>query len=287
MKAFDIGSGLLVVMLVLVFFVSGHAISENSAASQNVSKPHSVSIEANHPLAMAHQQLEKARVHYQKGEIDQVKTNLDAASKWLQGHQTNNEAIELASEIKQLQEKINHPSKEDENAISRLWHRSSALVVREIEHVTKSWNDSSAANATLKHIIDARMRFSYAEHDLFVDHSAEKARYEIDSTLAYLDKANEVANPRVRETIISLKKDIQQLPTSNTNADEIKIIMQALDVASTSVDKASHSISPEIQARSKKIAEEIRNLKKDIFILEKRQQYDSVRDRLQQLDQLL
>jgi hypothetical protein len=287
MKAIHIGSVLLSTTLVIVFFVSGNAFSENSAPLQNTSKSHSVSLEANHPLAMAHQQLEQAHVHYQKGEIDKVKINLDAAGKWLQGHQTNSEATELASEIKQLQEQINHPSDEHEGAISRLWHRSSALVVREIEHATKSWNDSTTANKTLKHLLDARLHFNHAEHELFRSHNIEKARYEIDNTLVYLDKANKVAIPRVRKKITSLKKDIEQLPTNNTNAAEIQTIIQALQAAGISVVKASHSVSPEIHARSKKIAKEISNLKKDIFLLEKRQQYDSVMKRLHQLDKLL
>lgn len=58
MKAIHAGSGLLVITLVLAFFVSGNAVSENSAISQTDSKPHSVSTETSHPLAMAHQQLE-------------------------------------------------------------------------------------------------------------------------------------------------------------------------------------------------------------------------------------
>jgi hypothetical protein len=287
MKTIPIQSILSTTTLALVCLISGNAVSENLASPQTTAKPHSVSIEANHPLAMAHKQLDQAREHYKKGEMDKVKTNLQAAGRWLQGHQKNKEAIELLGEIKQLQEQINHPSDEHEGAISRLWHRSSVLVVREVAHVTKRWNDSSTANETLKHLIDARMRFSYAEHDLFIDHNATKARYELDSTLAYLDKASHVATSRIREKIIALKKDIQQLPTNKTNAAEIQTIIQALKMAGVSVEQASHSVSPEIQARSKKIAKNISNLKKDIFLLEKRQQYDVVMKNLQQLDKLL
>jgi hypothetical protein len=287
MKTIHIGSVLLTTTLVIVFFISGNVASEDQAPSQVTLKTHPVSLEANHPLAIAHQQLDQAREDYQKGEIDKVKVSLEGARKGLQDHQKNKEAAELSNEIKQLQEKIKHPSDEHENAISRLWHRSSALLVREVEQVTKRWSDSSTANETLKYLIDARMRFSYAEHDLFIKHNSEKARYEIDSTLASLDKANKIASPRVREKITALKQDIQQLPTNQTNASETKIILQALQVAGISIDQASHSVSSEIQTRSKKIAEDISNLKEDIFLLEKRQQYDSVMKNLQQLDKLL
>ncbi len=287
MKTISIRSNLLALTLGILLTITGNAVAENSTSSQNTLKPSSVSVEASHPMAVAHQQIDQAREYYKKGELDKVKSSLDAASKWLKNHQDGNEAAELVSEIRQLQEKIENPSKENEGAISRLWHRSSALVAREIEQISKSWTDSPIASATMKHLIDARTRFSYAEHDLFSIHDDEKARYEINKTLAYLDKANEIAIPRVREKIISLKKDIQQLPTSQTNAAEVRTIIQSLEMAKTSVNKATHSVSPEIQARSKKIAEDINNLQKDIFLLEKRQQYDSVMKRLRELDKLL
>jgi hypothetical protein len=287
MKTIRTRSILLTTTFTIVFFISGNAVSEKPASPQTTSQPHSISIEANHPLAMAHQQLDQAREQYKKGKMDTVKINLEAASKWLQGHQENKNAIELLREIKQLQAQINHPSDEYKNAISRLWHRSSALVVREVAHVTQRWHDSSVANKTLKHLIDARMRFNYAEHDLFINHNPKKARYELDNTLAYLDKANKIAPAPVREKITALKKDIQQLPTNKTNAAEIQTIIQALEAAGVSVEQASHSINPEIQHRSKKIAENLSHLKNDIFLLEKRQQYDAVMKNLQQLDKLL
>lgn len=287
MNAIPTGSSLLVTILAMSLFVSGNVASQTSALPDTDLKSQSVSVETAHPLAMAHQQLDQAREHYQKGEIEKVSKNLRSARKWLQGHQTNNEMTELESEIMQLEEKINHPSEEHKGAILRLWHRSSVLVKREIEQIAKSWNDASRASTTLKYLIDARTRFSFAEYDLFINHNAEKARHEIDSTLVYLDKASAVASPRIREIISSLKDDIQKLPINNSNAAEIQTIMQALEVASDSIDKAGQSVSLEIQARSKSIAEEIRTLRKEIILLEKRQQYDSIMERLHQLDKLL
>ena len=281
MKVFSMESGLLMAALILFFF-GGHAVAEDLAL-----KPHVVSVTDKHLLAIAQQQLKQAHEYYKKGEIDQVNKSLQAASQSLQGHQENKAAAALVSEIKQLQEKISQSSDAHEGTISRLWHRSSALVAREIEHATKSWNDSSTANETLKYLIDARMHFSYTEHDLFANHNAEKANEDIKSTLTYLDKANAIANPQMREMITVLKKEIQHLPTDQTNAEEVQIILQALETAATSVEKANNSVSQEIQTRSKKIVTDIKNLKKDIFILEKRQQYDAVMEKLQNLDKLL
>lgn len=287
------GAGFLTVTLVSLFFVSSNAFSDNTVTSQTASKAHSISVEAKHPLAMAHQQLEQARQQYSKGDVEAVRKSLEAANKLLQDPKmskdtkTINEVTELAKEIQQLQASINHPSDEHESAITRLWHRSSALVEREIEHVKKSWKDSSTANTTLKHLLDARLHFSYAENELFRSHNVEKANEELNKTVAYLDKADEVAIPRVREKIASLKKDIQQLPTSHINTDDEREIIQALEAASTSIDKASHSVSLEIQARSQKIAVEIRNLKKEVPLLERRHQYDSIMKRLRKLDEIL
>ena len=281
MNVFSMESGLLIAALTLFFF-GGYAVAEDS-----VPKPHVVSVIDKHPLAIAQQQLKQAHEYYKKGEIDQVEKSLQAASQSLQGHQKNKAAAALASEIKQLQEKISQSSDSHESTISRLWHRSSALVAREIEHATKSWNDSSTANEILKYLIDARMHFSYAEHDLFENHDAEKANEDIKNTLAYLDKANAIANPQMREMITVLKKEIQHLPTDQTNAEEVQTILQALETAATSVEKANDSVSQEIQTRSKKIVVDIKNLKKDIFILEKHQQYDAVMEKLQKLDKFL
>lgn len=273
--------------LAFLLFVTSYALAESAEAIQPTTQPEVVTAKTNHPLNMANQQLQQAREYYQKGETDKVKASLEAASKWLQGNPSSNEAIELANEVKQLQNQINNTSEVSGNAISRLWHRSSSLIAHEIEQATKSWNETSTGNKTLKNLIDARMRFSYAEHDLFIIHDEEKARYEIDSTLFYLDKASEVATPSVREKIMALKQDIQELPTNNIRTEEVKGLIESLNIARDAVQKGDSSVSPEIRARSAKIASDIRRLKNDIFLLEKRQQYDSIRKRLQQLDMLL
>lgn len=294
MKTSIIGSGLLAATLALLFFVPGNAVSEDKPASQTPAKVHSsVSVEANHPLAIAHQQLEQARKDFSKGDIEAVRMSLEAANKLLQDpkmsrdSKTINEASELVKEIQQLQAKINNPSDEHEGTISRLWHRSSALAKREIEHITKSWKDVSTSNKTMKHLVDARLHFNYAEHELFISHKVEKADEELKNTLTYLDKAYEIANPQAREKLASLKKDIQRLSTSHVNTAEEQMIFQALEEANAAIDKVRQSVNPEIRARSKKISADIMDLKKNIIMLERRYQYDTIMNRLFQLDKLL
>lgn len=285
MKAFLIGSGLLAASLSVLFFVTGQAVSENSASAS-----HSVSVESNHPLAMAHQELKQAYENFNKGDVDTVQKELNAASKWLQQPElsdnikTKHEAAALAREIQELQQKISHPSAEHEGAIARIWHRSSALVEHEIQHMTKSWSDVSTANKTIKYLLNAKLHFNYAEHDLFADHDSDNAQKELSYTITYLDEADKVAIPRIRQQISLIKKDIQALANSHANAHDQQNILNALDMASASIHQASQSAVPLIQARLKSLTTEIGNLKNEIGMLEHKQQYDAILEKLRKLE---
>ena len=112
MKASLLGVGLLVTASVTMFMFSSRAASIDTVSPEVTYQSQSVSIEANHPLAMAHQQLEQARKHYNNGEIDAVRKSLEIASKWLQDSglrkntKAKDEAEILAHEIKLLKKKI-------------------------------------------------------------------------------------------------------------------------------------------------------------------------------------
>jgi hypothetical protein len=285
MKALLIGSSLLAAFLAALFFISGQAVSENSATAS-----HSVSVGSNHPLAMAHHELEQAQDNFNKGDIEAVQRELNAAGKWLQqpglsdNVKTKDEAAALVQEIQQLQQKISQPSAEHEGAIARIWHRSSALVEHEIQHMKKSWSDVSTANKTIKYLLNAKLHFNYAEHDLFAAYDSGDASKELSYTLTYLDEADKVAIPRVRQQISVIKKDIQALANSHTSSHGQQDIINALDMASASIHHASHSAVPLIQTRLKSLAVEIDSLKSDIGMLEHRQQYDAIMKKMRQLE---
>jgi len=292
MKTSIIEAGTLIIIFTVLLFVFGKAVSDDIVPSQT-SKTHSVSVESNHPLSMARYQLKQAYQHYSKGDIASVGNNLKAASKLLKDPKlskdtkTNIEAAELVNKIQQLQAKINHPSDEHESEIKQLWHRSSALVSRELEHINKIWHDSSVANTIFTHLLNARLHISYAENELSGTHDTEKISKELNKAISYLDEADKIASPHVHEKIISLKRDIQELPTSPINTTEEQTIIHALETAKEYIDKASHSKSQEIQARSKKIGIEIINLKEEISMLERLPKYNSILERLRQLNELL
>ncbi len=290
MKASLMGSCLYIAVFAITLFVSSDAVADNIGSAQPASSPLPVSVEVNHPLAMAHQKLDHAKENYSQGDIDAVQQDLDAASKWLQHPELSNntkakdEATILANDIQALQEVISHPSDEHEGAIARIWHRTTALVEREIQHIKKSWADTSTANKTMKHLLDAKLHFTYAEHDLFVAHNREKANNEISRTITYLDKAEKVAIPRIREQIGTLKNDLQTLADSRIYASEQERIMSVLTQASISIEKVSQGVALPVQSKLQTLVTEIGNLTNEIGALESRQQYNAIIEKLRKLN---
>ncbi len=262
------------------------------AFSTVFSAPSPVSVESRHPLVMAQQLLKQAQDNYNKGNIEAVQRNLANSSKWLQDPdisqdtKTKDEIAELLSAIQLLQQKIKQPSDEHEGALSRLWHRSTAVVDREIQKLTKSWSATSTANKTLGYILDAKLHFIYAEHELFNSHNIEKANKEINKTIAYLDTASIIATPVTRAKITSLRHDIQILPDILVNKPKEHTTFHALITARKSLERI-HDKNPEIQARVKTITKKIENLSKDVAALEKRRQYDIILKKFGNLDELL
>ena len=290
MKASLMGSGLYIAVFAIILFVSSDAVADNIGPAQSASNPLPVSVEANHPLAMAHQKLDHAKEKYSQGDIGAVQQDLDTASNWLQdpglsdNTKAKNEAATLANDIQALQEIISHPSDEHEGAIARIWHRTTALVEHEIQHVKKSWADISTANKTMKHLLDAKLHFTYAEHDLFVAHNREKADKEISRTVTYLDEAEKVAIPRIREQIATLKNDMQILANSRIYASEQERIMSVLTKASISIEKVSQGVALPVQSKLQTLVTEIENLTNEIGALESRQQYNAIIEKLRKLN---
>ncbi len=297
MKFIPTVTGVLITALSLAFFF-GQANSDTAQPAAS-NTPHPVSVEKNHPLAMAHEQLKKAYEDYNKGDLAAVQKELNIASQWLQNSnisqdtKTRDEAARLNSDIQQLQQKISRPGtqkkpeEEHESAISRIWHRSTALVEREIQQAAKGWAETTAANKTLKYLVDARLHFHYAEHDLFISRNREKANSELQQTLLYLDRASKVANPEAQQKIMALRAEIQSLAsTAKPDPEQVRII-NALNTAQTAIQDSSQGAPAEIRNRLTRIATDISQLKQDIGSLENKQHYEAIMQKLQALDTAL
>ena len=283
MSSFKIKSSLSIIIFTVALALSGRAISEMTGHQQTTGMTH--------PLTMAHQQLSEAHQNIKNGNVEAFNKNLQTAEALLQDlssskdEKTKEEAKALMLEIRQLHQQ---DSENKEGVMSRLWHRSNALLNREVTKLSNSWSESSSANKTLKHLLDARLHFNYAKHDLFVSHNLSGVKNEIEQTFTYLDKASST-NKKValKEEISSIKQDINYLLTDKTNTVEEQKIIKALSLANENMLKVSQNTSAGLKIQSKKIADEIIALQRNIIVLEKEEQYDALMKRLEHLDKLL
>ena len=126
-------------------------------------------------LQVARDQLSIAHDKYNEGDITGSKHSLKKAGDWLnkavehsEYEKVRTEAEKLASEIDQFHLTLNHSSGQSD--IVRFWHQATSLVIRESEQLIHSYTTSSNDSTTLRHLLDAKMHFYLADHDLFDSH---------------------------------------------------------------------------------------------------------------------
>ena len=281
---------LLALMFVSVFAISSNVISDDLTKQKVPNEVASASLEGNHPLAIVHQQLKQAHKNLTEGKTNALNKNLDEAKKWLQDpalskdKKTQNEAKMLMDEIQQL---LKESDQNKEGAIARLWHRSGALLEREVTQLSKSWDAASQANEILKFLVDARLHFNYAKHALFISHDKEEMKAEVSQALDYLEGAKKRAKPAISKKISIIQNDIQHLLSNRASSKEEQAIFNALSIASENMLKVSQNTSAKLKTESKNIAQEIIALKRNIILLEKNEQYDDIMRRLKALDKQL
>ncbi len=289
MKAFSTRLSL----LTTIFLISNFTTADNNIASTANYKIAPISINNEAPLAMVYQKLEQAKVGYKQNDINAVRENLEAANNFLQklevanSAKIKNEASELATEIQTLLEKINLPSDKHENIIARMWYRSEALMEYEIQHLKKSWNDTSRTNAAVKHLHDAKLHFNYAEFDLLRVHNSKKSQIEIDNTLSYLTKIEKLKIPKINDKLELVKKDIQTLLKIDERSEKEQAVIDTLKQASISIEKITSNVNPNIQTRAEIIINNINMLKDDIRLLGNRKKYDEILKELNQVEKML
>ena len=238
----------------------------------------------NTALHEARKQLSIAFDKYRDGDIAAAKHNLKLANEWLNKAKANiksekvkTEANKLASEIEHFRSTLTHSTEQDD--LARFWHQATSLIKRESEHLIHSYTESSNNNRTLKHLLDAKMHFYTAEHDLFVSHDTKDAQQELNNSLEYLAEANEIARADLKSSIENLTRNIKGLIPLTESSKKSWImdnLVQSLEKATTHLTSAEQNATPAINIRLKTIKQNIRQLKLDVQKTSIKTRYDSI-----------
>lgn len=196
-------------------------------------------LESNTYLNVARNELSIAYEKYNEGKISESKKDLKRASDWLynavnhsKSEKVKLEAKKLAIKIDQFQVTLSRSS--EKNSIEKFLHHASSLILRESEQLYHSYTASANDNKTLKYLLDARMHFYNADHDLFISHDKVSTQEELDESIKNLEEANLVARPELKLQIAKLKDNIRNL-LAITEADDEYLnraeLVNALDKA--------------------------------------------------------
>ena len=235
-------------------------------------------------LEVARNQLSTAFDKYNDGDISGAKKSLSKASGWLYkavAHSTYDkvkiEAEKLAAEIDAFRQTLSHSS--EQNDMVRFWHQATSLITRESEHIIHSYIKSSNENKLLKQLLDAKMHFFIADHDLFVSHDLKNAIKELNNSLKYLEHADSTARPELETRINNLINNIKALVSrteSNKESWKDDKVIDSLSKAIKNVTDAESSATPSIKLRLKSIEQNIYQLKLDMQKTNIKSKYDSI-----------
>ena len=266
---------------------SSQEINNETQSNLNIQSP---SDHQDNSLQEARLKLEKAFDSYKKGDMAATKENLNEATQWLnkaaensRTEKTREETRKLANEINTFEEKVNQASEQHENSLVRFWHQTTSIIKRESDHIIHSYIESSTAEKTLKHLLDAKMHLFTAEHDIFVSHEEEDAMKELSEVLNYLNQAHQIAPPNVNTKIIDLTQDIQLLKNNLTPGKDVwkkDSVIDSLDTASEDLTTAYSNASPSIKLKIESIKKDIAALRTSIERINVKNDYDTAMAKL-------
>jgi len=222
---------------------------------------------------------------YRKGDLEQTGTQLNAAGESLQKARGNSksekardETAKLANEIEDFKTRLSQHDAKQENSLARFWQRATSIIKREAEQLIQDYVDLSNSEKMLKHLLDAKMHFFTAEHDLFISHDAEDAARELSYTLEYLNQASEVPVPAMQLRIESLGFDIRSLKESLTSTKQSWVndsVIQSLDKALIDLSTVDSRAAPAFKLRVESIQADIRSLRANVARENIRNRYES------------
>lgn len=235
-------------------------------------------------LNVARTQLNIAFENYNKGNIAASKKNLKHASEWLykavehsQSDIVKVEAKKLAVEIDRFRSTLNKSS--GKNGMARFWHQVTSLIKRESEHLIYNYTETLTHNRILKYLLDAKMHYSTADHDLFISHNSNDAKLELSKSLEYLVQAESLAKPEsklfVKNLIISIKELISRSEL-NKSAWKQDALIHSLNNAINNLSEAESVASRSDRLRVELIKKSISKLKKDTLKTSLKTKYESI-----------
>lgn len=282
-----------VIAAVLLLFAAKQSISGTTEqeSTATVAAEHMQDVEQESPTTKARLKLQSAYSLYESGDIAAARKDLEEANQSLrkainEKGSAKEQTQELANEIQALSEQLTSDSEQQQNAILRYWHRSTALVAREMEDIIHRYNALLTTEQTLKPLLDAKMHLFYAEHDLFTNHNAELAEYELGNVIKYLDHALKTAKPEFKDRIIKIQKGVKALEDGASLSEEAwqsGNVNNALNSAQSKLDEAMKYATPVDRVRIDKVKSELVVLQRDIVKNSAKQHYDSVMYQLVQL----
>jgi len=235
-------------------------------------------------LKVARSQLNIAFENYNKGEISASKKNLKHASDWLykavqhsRSDIVKSEAQKLAASIDSFRSTLNKSS--EKNEMARFWHQATSLIKRESEHLIHSYTESSTSNKILRYLLDAKMHFYTADHDLFSSHDSSVANIELKSSLKYLTQAESLARSKVKphvNNLITRIKELISLSELDRNAWKPDTLIHSLENAIININKAESVASPPTRLQLELIKQSISKLKRDTLKTSLKVKYESI-----------
>ena len=150
-----------------------------------------------------------------------------------------------------------------------------------LKKIIDSYNDASNTDKTLKHLLDAKMYLSTAEHDLLVSHDKDGAQNDIDNTLSFLREAETVSSSKeIKIEITQLVSKLTSLKKMTAEKGEISqddSVDKLLELAQNKLMEAKKKTISSL-AREKEISDihaEIQRLRDRIEHDDLRSDYES------------
>ena len=237
-------------------------------------------------LNVARTQLDIAFENYNKGDIAASKKNLKHASEWLykavnhsRSDIVKNEAKKLAEEIDSFSHTLNQSS--EIHSLARFWHQTTSLIMRESEHLIHSYTETLTDDKIFRNLLDAKMHFNNADHDLFLSHDSKDATIELNNSLEYLAEAESLAGPELKPYVNKMITGINELISlsdRNESAWKKDTLVHSLDDAIKNLNEAESFASPPTRMRLELIKERISKLKIDTKKTSLKEKYESIMD---------